>query len=122
MNILFLASMIVEAIMGIGFILAPGVLLGPMGVTLDATSTTFARLFGSAIISFPFLLWLVRQSDKAEFRMGVVYTMFVYYLLSDILLLMAELGGQMNAVGWGAVLLHAVFTLWFGYFVVKKIA
>lgn len=120
MNTLFLVSMIVEAIFGIGFILAPGALLGPMGVTLNETATTFARLFGSAIISFPVLLWFVRKSDKAEFRMGVVYTMFVYYIVSTILLLMTELSGQMNAMGWSVVILHGVLTIWFGYYLVKK--
>jgi hypothetical protein len=120
MNTLFLVSMIVEAIFGIGFILAPGALLAPMGVTLDEVATTFARLFGSAIISFPVLIWFVRKSDKAEFRMGVVYTMFVYYIVSTILLLMTELRGLMNAMGWSVVILHGVLTIWFGYYLVKK--
>ena len=120
MNTLFLVSMIVEAIFGIGFILAPGALLGPMGVTLNETATPFARLFGSAVISFPVLLWFVRKSDKAEFRMGAVYTLFVYYIVSTILLLMIELSGQMNSMGWSVVILHGVLTIWFGYYLVKK--
>jgi hypothetical protein len=119
MNTLFLVSMIVEAIFGIGFILAPGAVLAPMGVTLNDVATTFARMFGSAIISFPILLWFARRSDKPEFRKGVVNSLFVYYLVSGILLLMTQLRGQMNAMGWGVVVLHVVLTVWFGYFLVK---
>ena len=119
MNILFLVALIVEAIFGIGFVLAPGALLGPMGVTLNEIATTFARLFGSAIISFPILLWFARKSDKAEFKKGVVKSLFVYYLVSTILLLITELRGQMNAMGWSVVILHVVLTVWFGYFLVK---
>jgi hypothetical protein len=119
MNTLFLFSMIVEAIFGIGFILAPGALLAPMGVTLNEVATTFARLFGSAIISFPILLWFARKSDKVEFKKGAVNSLFVYYLVSSVLLLITELRGQMNAMGWSVVVLHLVFTLWFGYFLIK---
>jgi hypothetical protein len=120
MNTLFLVSLVVEAIFGIGFILAPGALLGPMGVTLNEVATTFARLFGSAIISFPVLLWFARKSDKAEFRKGVVNSLFVYYLVSGILLLITQLRGQMNPLGWSVVVLHVGLFLWFGYFLIKK--
>lgn len=120
MNTLFLAFMVAEIIFGLGFIFVPGALLGPMGVTLNEVATTFARLFGSAIISFPVLLWFARKSDKAEFRKGVVSSLFVYCLVSGILLLITQLKGQMNPLGWSVVVLHLIFVLWFGYFLVKK--
>jgi len=120
MNTLFWVALVVEAIFGIGFIFAPGALLAPMGVMLTEVATTFARLFGSAIISFPVLLWFARQSDKPEFRKGVVNSLFVYYLVSGILLLITQLRGQMNPLGWSVVALHLVLFLWFGYFLVRK--
>jgi hypothetical protein len=120
MNALFLVSMIVEAVFGLGFIFAPDKLLAPMGVTLDDTSTTFARLFGSAIMSFPVLLHFARKSDKPEFRNGVVKSMLVYYIASTILLLITQLNGQMNSMGWSVVILHLIFSFWFGYYLIKK--
>jgi hypothetical protein len=120
MNALFLVSMIVEAIFGFGFLIAPGALMAPMGVSLDETATVFARLFGSAILSFPVLLWFVRKSTSAEFRLVVVTSLFVYYLLSTILLLMTQLRGLMNPMGWSVVVLHLALSLWFGYFLIKK--
>jgi hypothetical protein len=120
MNTLFLVYLIVEAIFGIGFIFVPALLMGPMGVTLDETSTTFARLFGSAIISIPVLLFFARKSDNTAFKKGVVYCIFVYLLASTIILLITQLNGQMNAMGWSVVILHLVFTIWFGYFLIKK--
>jgi hypothetical protein len=120
MNTLFLIYLIVEAIYGIGFIVAPSLLMGPMGVTLDETSITFARLFGSAIISIPVLLFFARKSDKAEFKKGVAYGIFVYLLVSTIILLITQMTGQMNSMGWSVVILHLVFTIWFGYFLIKR--
>jgi hypothetical protein len=123
MKTLFLAYMIVEAIFGIGFLFAPALLMGPMGVTLDETSATFARLLGTLILSIPVLLFFARKSAGAEFKRGVVYSVFIYLLLSTILLLVTQLNGLMNAMGWGIVILHLAFMIWFGYYLInpKKI-
>ena len=120
MNALFLVYLIVEAIFGIGFLFAPALMMGPMGVTLDVTSTTFARLLGTLIISIPVLLFFVRKSTNTEFRRGVVYCIFTYLLLSTILLLITQLKGMMNPMGWGIVILHFVFMLWFGYYLINQ--
>ena len=119
MNKLFKVALIVEAIFGIGFVIAPGAMLGPFGVTLDAIAMSFVRLFGSALISFSILLWFAFKSDNSEFKKGVVYSMFVYFLVSTVLLVIAQLAGQMNALGWSVVSIHVVFLVWFGYFLVK---
>lgn len=116
MKTLFLVYMIVEAIFGIGFLFAPGLLMAPMGVILDETSTTFARLLGTLILSIPVLLFFARKSSGSEFKTGVVYSVFVYLLLSTILLLITQLNGLMNAMGWGIVILHLSFMIWFGYY------
>jgi hypothetical protein len=119
MNTLFIVSLIVEAIFGIGFILVPANLLAPMGVTLNNTSTTFACLFGSAIISFPFILYLARKSDNLIFKKSVVNSMFVYFSISTLLLFITQINGQMNTLGWSVISLHFVLTVWFGYYLVK---
>lgn len=119
MNTLFLVYFIVEAIFGIGFLFIPGLMMDPMGVTLDETSTTFARLFGSLIISIPVLLFFARKSTSAEFKRGVIYSIFIYLLASTIILLITQIKGLMNAMGWSIVILHLVFMLWFGYYLIK---
>lgn len=82
MNALFMAAMIIESIFALGFISVPGLMLGQFGVVLNETATVFARLFGSAMLSFPVLLWYGRRSDKPEFKKGVVRGLFMYYLVS----------------------------------------
>jgi len=123
MKTLFLVYMIVETIFGIGFLFVPGLLMGPMGLTLDETSTTFARLLGTLILSIPVLLFFARKSSSSEFKRGVVYSLFIYLLLSTVLLLITQLNGLMNTMGWGIVILHLAFMIWVGYYLVnpKKI-
>ena len=120
MNTLFIVYLIAEVIFGIGFLLSPGLMMGPMGVTLDETSTTFARLFGSLIISIPVLLYFVRKSTSTEFKKAVVFCAFTYLFLSTIILLITQLKGQMNPMGWGIVMIHFVFMVWFGYYLVNR--
>lgn len=120
MNTLFLVYLIAETIFGIGFLFVPGLVMSPMGVTLDETSMTFARLFGTLLISIPVLMFFVRKSASTEFRKGVVYSVFTYLLLSTILLLITQLKGLMNSAGWGIVFLHMAFMLWFGYFLINR--
>ena len=120
MNTLFLVTFIVEALFGIGFLIVPGTMLGPFGVTLDATAIAFARLFGSALMSFPILLWFARKSDIPDFKKGVVYSLFSYYFVSTILLMITQLAGLMNVMGWSVIVIHVILLVWFGYFLLKK--
>ncbi|MCU0377382.1 MAG: hypothetical protein MUC78_03900 [Bacteroidales bacterium] len=120
MNTLFLVYLIAEVIFGVGFLLSPGLMMDPMGVTLDETSTTFARMFGSLIISIPVLLFFVRKSQSTEFRRAVVYCAFTYLLLSTIILLINQLKGLMNPLGWGIVMIHFIFMVWFGYYIINQ--
>jgi hypothetical protein len=96
MNTLFLVYLIVEAVFGIGFLFSPAVLIGPMEVTLDETSTNFARLFGSLIISIPVLMFFARRTANSEFKKGVIYSVCVYLFVSTIILLLSQIKGQMN--------------------------
>ena len=121
MNTLFIVYLIVETIFGIGFLFVPGLMMDPMGVTLDETSTTFARLFGSLIISIPVLLFFARKSANIEFKRGVVYCIFIYLLASTIILLITQLKDLMNAMGWSIVILHLGFMLWFGYYLMIQV-
>jgi hypothetical protein len=119
MNTLFLVYLIVEAIFGIGFLFIPDLVMDPMGVTLDETSTTLARMFGSLLISIPVLVFFALKSSSTEFKRGVIYCGFIYLLASTVILLISQIKGLMNAMGWSIVILHLVFMLWFGYYLLK---
>jgi hypothetical protein len=120
MNTLFLVYLIVEAIFGIGFLFIPDFVMGPMVVTLDETSTTMARMFGSLLISIPVLVFFARKSSSTEFKRGVMYCVFIYLLASTTVLLITQINGLMNAMGWSIVILHLVFMLLFGYYLLKQ--
>ena len=49
-----------------------------------------------------------------------VYALLAYYLLSGACFLALVLGGVLNSMGWGAVLLHLFFAAWCGWVLAKK--
>ena len=120
MNTLFLVTMIIEGIFALGFLFVPGAMLGPFGVALGASAVIFARLFGSALLSFPVLLWYGRRSGKPDFKIGVARGLFIYYLGSTPILVLALTSGLMNAKGWGIVALHLALLVWFAAYAFKK--
>ena len=120
MKTLFLMALIFEGLFGVGFLLAPAAVLAPLGLTLDDTAAALARLLGSALVGFPVLLWFARKSDSLEFRRTALYALFAYYIVSTVVLVFTQMAGLMNALGWGVVAVHVVFTVSFGYFIAKK--
>lgn len=120
MNTLFLVIMITQILFGLGFTLMPGPFLAPFGVTFDPTSTVFARLFGSALLGFVVILWYARRSDKLEFKKGTLYGEFLYFIISGVVLLMTQISGLMNALGWLIIAEHWILTIWSAYIVIKS--
>jgi hypothetical protein len=120
MNLLFLVAMIVEVIFALGFIFVPSTLMSQMGLTLDMVGVTLTREFGSALLAFAILLWLARRSDKTEFRFGTIISLLVYFLVSGVILVIAQFTVQMVPMMWAIIGLHLVFVIWFGYFLMKK--
>lgn len=120
MNTLFLVYLIVEAIFGIGFLFFPSLMMAPMGVTVDVTSASFARMLGSMMISITVLFIFARRSEYPAFKRGVIYCAIVYLLISTVVLVINQVNGVLNSVGWSTVILHLIFLIWFGYYALKK--
>ena len=120
MNTLFLVALIVEGILGIGFLFLPATIMGLAGVTLDPIATFLGKMFGTAILTFSFILWFARKSDNQYFRKGMVFSMVAYNAIILIVLVSIQLSGIVNAMQWGTVGLHLILLVWFGYYLVKK--
>jgi hypothetical protein len=119
MNTLFLVVAILEALVGVVFIFLPGPFFGPLGVRLDEAAVLLARLFASALLGLVVVLWRARASADATFRQTVVRGLFVYFLISAVVLAAAQAGGVMNALGWALVGVHVVVAAWSAAFLRK---
>ena len=120
MKKLFTTTLVVEAIFGLGFLTIPGFMFGTFGVTPNEFAISLARMFGSALLGFVVLLWKGRGSDNQELKEAKLASMFIYWLLSTLLLLLTQLSGIFNIMGWGVVVLHFGFLIAYGTALFKK--
>ncbi len=120
MNALFTVTMIIEFIFALGFMAVPATLFGTFGVTPDAFGIALARLFGSALLAFVVLVYYARASESADLQKATIRSLFIYWLVSSVFLIMSQLGGLFNSMGWSTILLHVGFLIWYGAFAFKK--
>lgn len=120
MQTLFLVTFIVELLFALGFIIAPGTLFGTFGVTPDAFGIALARMFGSALLAFCTLVYYARIKDSAELKTAALRSMFIYWLVSSVFLVISQLGGLFNAMGWSTIVLHLGFLIWTGVYAFKN--
>ena len=120
MQALFLVTFIVEFLFGAGFLIAPGPLFSTFGVTLDPFGISLARLFGSAVLAFSVLAWYARAKDSPTLKVAAARSIFVYWLLSTIVSLIAQLNGLLNSMGWSTIVMHLGFLIWTGVYAFKK--
>ncbi len=79
-----------------------------------------ARLFGSALLAFSTLLWYARGSQSPDLQKAAVRSFFLYYLISTTFILLGQLAGLFNIMGWTMVVMHAGFLIWYMAFAFKK--
>jgi hypothetical protein len=120
MKTLFTITLIVELIFALGFIAVPGTLFGTFGVVPDAFGTSLARLFGSALLGFVVLLYYARASASPDLQKATIRSLFIYWLVSSVLMIIAQLAGIFNVMGWTTIGLHIGFLIAYGVFAFKK--
>jgi hypothetical protein len=121
MKTLFNINIVVALLFGLGFILIPATVLDVYDVTLSDQGITVARLFGSAILAYPVLLWYAGRSDDPKYMKGASRALFTYWLLGTIFLIIAQLDNQLNALfGWLTIGLHIIMLVWYGIYIFSK--
>ena len=120
MQTMFTVTFIVELIFALGFIIAPVTLFGTFGVEPSPFGISLARMLGSSLLAFCTLLWYARGSKSTDLQTATVRSLFLYWLVSSVLLVMAQSAGIFNAMGWSTVVLHVGFLIWYGTFAFKK--
>jgi len=120
MKALFTVNLVVAVVFGLGFVLVPHTLMGLYGGSLGDLGIAIARLFGAVTLGQAVLFTFARSTTSTEFKKGVVYSLFIYWLLGTIVLLMAQLAGLMNWMGWATIGLHGVLLVWYGYSLFTK--
>jgi hypothetical protein len=122
LNTLFTITAVVTLAFGIGFLIAPGALLGIYGLSVDSVGVLLARFAGSAFICLAPLTWLAREFPDTQVRRALVISIFPTFAIGFVVALLAQISGLMNSLGWLYVALPLLFTLGYGYFLLNRSA
>ncbi len=106
---------IVSTVVGLGFILVPVSLLAIYGIVLDASGALMAQMAGVSLLGIGLICWFNKNRDSQALS-GITISLFIVDGIGFVVLLMAQLSGQGNALGWTSVALYLLFTLGLGYF------
>ena len=107
----FIAHAVTEVIFGFGFLLAPGVLLGFLGTSTDATGLALSHIAGAVILSLAIISWLARDVPAGTLRDAMVWSFVLAHGAAGIVVALAVWAGTFNWLGWPAAALDAFFVL-----------
>lgn len=111
-NGLLIAAAIYLALVGLGFLLVPGVMVfGALGGT-PATIVAELRQYGGALLGIAALNWVARNAEASTARNGVFLGNTVGFALVAVGGVLRQLSGAI-AVGWVFVMINALFAIAF---------
>lgn len=114
-------NIFVSIIIAVAFIAVPGPVLSLYGISGDESLYVIARYFGTAHVTFASLIWLALRADEPRFLQIIVTTFFLGDLTGTAVLLVAQLRGVMNPMGWALVGLSFLFAVGYGYGALNKL-
>ena len=115
LNNLLVVAAVIAAVFGVAFVLASGPLLAIYGITLDKAGMLVAQLFGALLIGFAVLNWFARNVTDPEARQAVVLGNLAGDVVGFVVILIGQLAGIANALGWANVALYLLLALGFAY-------
>jgi hypothetical protein len=115
LNNLLVVAAIIAAVFGVAFVIASGSLLALYGVTLDKAGTLVAQLFGALLIGLAVINWFARNVTDPEARQAVVLGNLAGDAVGFAVILIGQLAGITNALGWSSVAIYLLLALGFAY-------
>jgi hypothetical protein len=112
---LLVVAAVIGAVYGICFVVVSGPLLSLFGITLDKAGTLVAQLFGVALISLAVINWFARDVTDPGARQAVVFGNLAGDAIGFVVILLGQLAGIANALGWSSVAIYLLLALGFAY-------
>jgi len=110
---------IVVIFFGLGFLFMTQTIMALYGMNVNSGGIAVSRLLGQMYILIALVLWLCRNTIEATTKKAFAISVTIGDAIGTIASLLAVLSGAMNALGWSAVAIYLIFTIGFGYFLLK---
>ncbi len=106
---------VLSLLFGIGFVLAPALVLSNYGVAESSTVVLMARLFGGTLLAIAVIQWSARDFPVAAVR-PILMGLCIADAVNLVVSIMATMAGTINALGWSTVLIYLCGAVGAGYF------
>lgn len=102
-------------------LLIPGILFPLFGIDLDADGVLMARVFGSALLNYGLICFLIRFENPYAIGMkAVLIGNFLFHTFDATTTFVASYTKVMNTLGWLFFSLHFLLALGFLYYLGLK--
>jgi len=116
--------MIIKAVVCVVFgpilLFLPDPLLTMLGSSFGPGAAITAREYGAALLGNFLLVWLARNAEESVARRAILWDLFVYDAIAFIAMLLIQLSGGMNLLGWSIVAIYLFFAVAYGYFLLPR--
>jgi hypothetical protein len=120
----FRALLIIKAIVclvfGVALLSAPGWLFALLGGTLGDVGRFAAREYGAAMVGTLLLTWFAKNVGSRDARGAILLDLLVYDAIGVLITLAVVIGGVLNALGWGIVVVYGFFTFGSAYVLIRE--
>jgi hypothetical protein len=115
---------IIKALVCLAFgptlLIIPGFVLGLFGLEIGPAANMIGRAYGAALLGNMLLTYLSRNAEPSKLRKVIIWDLFAYDLAGFIAILILQLQGVMNFLGWGIVIIYLFFSIGYGLFLLPK--
>lgn len=112
----FMIATIAFALYGLGLLLAPHVTASLYGRDLNVGGETVARLLGAILIGAACVHYWACEAEDSAALTAILRGMLVYTLIALVLSLWFTLSGMWGAFGWSTIVLFALFSAGYAYY------
>lgn len=119
MRVLFTIGFIVELLAGLALVAVPERVVSVLALEVGAPAMVVLKLYGSTRLGLAVLLWMGRRARGRDIARVVLLTVFVAGATTSTFLVLAQLEGLMNPLGWGVIDVQALLTVAYGFYLFK---
>ncbi len=117
LSVLMAIKSVICLVVGLALVLIPDQVATLTSTTLNAGTTSMARLFGALFLLVAVLLWMIKSVEHVETRRDIVLAVFVGDAIGFVVALLSQLQEPVSQLGWVTVVVYLLLALAFGYFV-----
>ena len=111
---------IIAIVFGLGFLVAPALMLTQYGIVASPGTTIMSRFFGATLLNLGLVLFFARRVNEAATRNGIVLGSLIGAVLGLLVAIHGQRVGVVNALGWSSVAVYTFLLLGYAFFVFGK--